>query len=423
MADIDDKNIVIDIFLKITSDPDRDAHSIVDEHIKVIAENPKGYTWWGNSQPFSPSKLEEFQNSGHKPKAIIVIPKSSNGNNEIEYIADILDAVKFEDGGLIKEAWIPKYYSKKPLKVFLKLSNLRKVPSGEKYKIDNYYVLSNDELLKTKLNTQYACGYVYRFNDIEKGKYEKLNSMLLFQIPLESKKLHKKVGISQYSDGVRIDNDFHDIFNPPASHDYVSRGKARKIKVLFNNKIFDAEYRYEGQTDQTKELQSIRFKKELKKEFEKVFPVPEGEFYIEQGADLNHFVFTHSSITVLDTTSDEEEAAYSEGKEFYRLHLIRERKPEVIRKAKHIFQKKHGRLFCEACKFDFTKTYGGRGEDFIEGHHKKLVSEMKDGDKTKPEDIAMLCSNCHRMIHRKPLISVEGLSDLISGNLSTRTNR
>ncbi|RYD02497.1 hypothetical protein N752_24520 [Desulforamulus aquiferis] len=70
-------------------------------------------------------------------------------------------------------------------------------------------------------------------------------------------------------------------------------------------------------------------------------------------------------------------------------------------------------MYCEVCNFDFTQRYGNRGKDFIEGHHKKLVSELKEGEKTKVEDIALLCSNCHRMIHRKPLITVEELIEIV----------
>lgn len=46
-------------------------------------------------------------------------------------------------------------------------------------------------------------------------------------------------------------------------------------------------------------------------------------------------------------------------------------------------------MFCEVCTVDFSKIYGDRGNNFIEGHHRKFVSEMKEGDKTKA-DIAML---------------------------------
>ena len=54
------------------------------------------------------------------------------------------------------------------------------------------------------------------------------------------------------------------------------------------------------------------------------------------------------------------------------------------------------------------------GEDFIEGHHTIPVSEMKPNHKTKPEEIAMVCSNCHRMLHRKrPWLSIDKLKELI----------
>ena len=226
-----------------------------------------------------------------------------------------------------------------------------------------------------------------------------------------AKKLYKQVGTSQYTDGVRIDKEFHNIFNPPVSNSYTKRGEARKIKVIFNNKVFDAEYRFENQKDKNIVLQSIRFKKELKEEFKKVFPFPEGEFIIQQGQDLNHFIITHT-VEVIDI--EEGETEYPEGKTAYKLHRIRERNREVIRKAKARFARKNqGRVFCEICSFDFFQTYGERGRDYIEGHHKKLVSEMKEGEKTKVEDIIMVCSNCHRMIHRKPLLNIEEMAKLI----------
>ncbi|OMD64501.1 hypothetical protein BSK48_24785 [Paenibacillus odorifer] len=55
------------------------------------------------------------------------------------------------------------------------------------------------------------------------------------------------------------------------------------------------------------------------------------------------------------------------------------------------------------------KSICERGKDFIEGHHKKTVFEMREGETTKIEDIGMHCPNCHRMIHRIPMISIEEL--------------
>jgi hypothetical protein len=57
----------------------------------------------------------------------------------------------------------------------------------------------------------------------------------------ESPRIVKNVGSSQFTDGVRIEKRYHSILNPSGSEYYVERGAARKIKVLFNKKIFDAE--------------------------------------------------------------------------------------------------------------------------------------------------------------------------------------
>ena len=113
----------------------------------------------------------------------------------------------------------------------------------------------------------------------------------------------------------------------------------------------------------------------------------------------------------------EEEMEYHEGRVAYSLHKIRERNPRVIKRAKEIFANKNdGVIFCEACGFNFSSVYGLRGNYFIEGHHIKRVSSMDENEKTRVEDIVLLCSNCHRMIHRAPIITVEELKKIIADN-------
>ncbi|WP_054637882.1 HNH endonuclease [Thalassobacillus sp. C254] len=98
-----------------------------------------------------------------------------------------------------------------------------------------------------------------------------------------------------------------------------------------------------------------------------------------------------------------------------RQHFARERDSKIIQNAKDRYMKSHGTLKCEACGFDFYQTYGERGKGYIEGHHNVPVSEMEeDGGETNIKDIALLCSNCHRMIHRyKPWITVKELKNII----------
>ena len=56
----------------------------------------------------------------------------------------------------------------------------------------------------------------------------------------------------------------------------------------------------------------------------------------------------------------------------------------------------------------FSDTYGELGEGFIEAHHTVPVSELK-GERNKVEEIELVCSNCHRILHsgEKPLLIKE----------------
>jgi predicted HNH restriction endonuclease len=99
-----------------------------------------------------------------------------------------------------------------------------------------------------------------------------------------------------------------------------------------------------------------------------------------------------------------------EGKVLTRLHTYRERDPELRKQAKGLFKAKHGKLFCECCGFDPGEFYGPRGEDRIQGHHRTPVTELLPDTVRRPQDLAMVCPNCHDIIHAtKPWLTVEEL--------------
>ena len=69
---------------------------------------------------------------------------------------------------------------------------------------------------------------------------------------------------------------------------------------------------------------------------------------------------------------------------------------------------------CQACGFDFEKKYGEVGKNYIECHHKNPLSEQSDLTPSTLDDVCMLCSNCHRMIHRtRPAMSLEQLRHIL----------
>ena len=112
----------------------------------------------------------------------------------------------------------------------------------------------------------------------------------------------------------------------------------------------------------------------------------------------------------IDFSDDDE---FPEGREAEKKHKARERNQALTKKAKDLFKRKHDHLYCQICGFDFNRIYGEIGVDFIEAHHTVPIS--KGERKTKIEDIAMVCANCHKMLHRKrPWLEMEQLKNLIN---------
>ena len=90
-----------------------------------------------------------------------------------------------------------------------------------------------------------------------------------------------------------------------------------------------------------------------------------------------------------------------EGRLLTRLHIYRERDGKLIARKKEQALDKTGRLKCEACTFDFAKGYGDHGKGFIEVHHTLPLHTLTQSSRITLADLALLCSNCHRMVHRK----------------------
>jgi len=104
-----------------------------------------------------------------------------------------------------------------------------------------------------------------------------------------------------------------------------------------------------------------------------------------------------------------------EGRLLTRKHLARERNRQLVESKRKQALRQLGKLTCEACGFDFAIHYGNRGEGFIECHHIKPVAALSEARKTHLDDLALVCANCHRMIHRgKPWLSIAELKALVN---------
>jgi predicted HNH restriction endonuclease len=91
---------------------------------------------------------------------------------------------------------------------------------------------------------------------------------------------------------------------------------------------------------------------------------------------------------------------FYEGQKQQHLITLRQRNKKLVHAAKTNYKNNYGALSCSICGFNFANIYGDIGEDFIEAHHLIPLSDT-DSTTTKLEDIALVCSNCHRMLHRK----------------------
>lgn len=113
--------------------------------------------------------------------------------------------------------------------------------------------------------------------------------------------------------------------------------------------------------------------------------------------ELERFVLgLHAGIPVAVDGKARSPEARTEGGEKVYVSLRRERDPKLREDALAI----HG-LDCMACGFNFGRAYGALGEGFIEVHHVVPIAEAGKTITDPATDLVVLCSNCHRMVHRK----------------------
>lgn len=106
--------------------------------------------------------------------------------------------------------------------------------------------------------------------------------------------------------------------------------------------------------------------------------------------------------------------AFEEGGVRFKLHRRKERNRRAVQRKKEVVLAKHGRLCCEACDFDFAQVYGSLGAEFAECHHRIPLADLEGKHRTRLSELAIVCANCHRMLHRsRPMLSVGELREIV----------
>lgn len=122
----------------------------------------------------------------------------------------------------------------------------------------------------------------------------------------------------------------------------------------------------------------------------------------EYNFETGDCVFVRGIEPVVPSGDDAEVSAF-EGTQrgYFRMHRHREAR---LRRAKiaEAMKRNGGRLTCEVpgCGFDFLARYGLIGKGYAHVHHLvELRTASADGRRTKLSELAIVCANCHAMIH------------------------
>lgn len=184
-------------------------------------------------------------------------------------------------------------------------------------------------------------------------------------------------------------------------------------KIIEDHCPQSANYRYEAIFQKTRRG---RYKL-LRNTFPFTYSHPEQ--VKEKDIDYTSSTPTFQTNTIIEEIifipSEDDEEVFPEGKEIFRLHKSKERNIKLVEKAKQKKLEVDPLMCCEACGFSFIKTYGEIGNGFIEAHHIIPIAELTAETETSIKDIVFVCSNCHRMLHRRrPWININDLKNLLN---------
>jgi predicted HNH restriction endonuclease len=142
------------------------------------------------------------------------------------------------------------------------------------------------------------------------------------------------------------------------------------------------------------------------------YPIRE-KFERDQNENKRFELLIHSDLAPSNTvnsvqkSTEKNQQMHDEGFKREIIHEVATRDRKLVRLAKE----NYGTICC-VCHFNFGEVYGPLGEGFIEVHHLNPISGGKR--KSKLSNVVVVCSNCHRMLHRgNKILSIEELKAIL----------
>ena len=121
------------------------------------------------------------------------------------------------------------------------------------------------------------------------------------------------------------------------------------------------------------------------------------------------------SLDLGDTKDSEED--FLEGRLVTRMHKTHERSRK-IRKQLLILRRKRSSLQCDMCDGTSMAADMDLVDSIFEAHHRFLISTGEERN-TRLSDMALLCANCHRLLHRA-IVSEKRWIDVVEGRAFLR---
>ena len=225
--------------------------------------------------------------------------------------------------------------------------------------------------------------------------------------------------------------EFHGSGVPKGTIDFwvlndLSQGEKRIVKLVYRDTEYEAYFRKDiPEPNRIRLLWHSDFESVLRTTFPEFelyendksrYPLIRFEKINEQKYEITLIV---PEILEDDMAADEDEDIIKEadfkGKKEGQVSYFYSKKYERNKDNREAAIKIHG-CKCACCGFDFEKVYGERGAGFIEIHHNKPLYSLEEEIVINPmTDLIPVCSNCHRMIHRRKddVLSIEYVQRLI----------
>lgn len=129
--------------------------------------------------------------------------------------------------------------------------------------------------------------------------------------------------------------------------------------------------------------------------------------FLEREKRNSLWAYRESSV-LKNAIGDDPDLSAIEGEVRMFIHFRRERKKGLAANKRAAVLKSAGQLACEACGVVPAQRYPGLSADLCEVHHRTPLADSEQEVETHLADLALMCPNCHRAIHRtKPMLSVE----------------